>query len=192
VQAVFVEPASRATSHVVPAAQDLLATSVVYEVALFKQTPHSYECGPTAVSMLLHYYHAQDDGLPLLAPHEVIQGLGEWYNPSRGVAANRLVRGLQEMDLGYRSIGWNAGLNREQLLVELQEGPVIVQVHVNFAVSGYPHMVVVTGMSEEGSTVHVNDPWTGQRYELAWQTFERSWSFPEYPQASRLVIWLRP
>lgn len=196
VQGPLADPVSRTASPTMPAArnepQRPITVSVVYEVALFKQEPHSYECGPTAVSMVLHYYHQQDSSLPQLTPLEVIQGLGERYNPSRGVAANRLVRGLKEMGLGYRTIGWEAGLDRERLLDELQEGPVIVQVHINFSGSGYPHMVVVTGMSGEGSRVHVNDPWTGRRYEIAWDVFERSWSFPEYPEASRIVIRLRP
>jgi len=163
-----------------------------YNVPPLKQKARSYECAPTSASMLLQYYHQQNPDHKAVAPQELIRKLGSRFDPHKGIGADKLVEGLREMDLGYKTIEWQAKLNQEQLRAELQQGPVMAQVRLNLAASGYPHMVVVTGMSDDGKRVYLNDPWTGGRREVAWDTFERSWTFDNYPEYSHLVVVIRP
>ncbi|RLC70530.1 MAG: hypothetical protein DRI81_19000, partial [Chloroflexi bacterium] len=94
---------------------------------------------------------------------------------------------------GYETIERQASLNQQSLQTELENGPVLAQVHLNWGASGYAHMVTVTGMSEDGQTVYVNDPWTGEASEIAWSTFEKSWTFGgQYSDASHLIVKIRP
>ncbi len=158
-----------------------------------KQTAGSYECAPTAVSMVLYYWNNVDPNNQVRTPQEIIQGLGERFNPRSGIDADELVAGLREMDLGYTTIERRAGLDRQGLQSELKDGPVIAMVHLNWSSNGYPHMVTVTGMSDDGQTVYVNDPWTGEATEIDWATFESSWTFGgRYSGASHLIVKIRP
>lgn len=163
-----------------------------HNVPPLKQKKGSYECAPTAVSMLLQYYHNQSTHNKALSPQEIIKGLGNRFNPHAGVAADKLVEGLRDMKLGYKTIEWKAKLDREQLRAELEHGPVMAQVRLNLASSGYPHMVVVNGISDDGKLVRLNDPWTGATRQVSWEVFERSWTFNDYPDASHLIVKLRP
>ena len=158
----------------------------VYKVPVFKQRGRSYECGPTSVSMILHYYGKEG---AVLTRDQIIKRLGWRFNPSKGIAADKLVDGLREMDLGYRTIEWAAGLTKEDLLSELRQGPVIAQVHLGLGSFGNAHMVVVTGASEGGKFIHINDPWTGKARRLTWESFEKAWTFPHY---SHLIVRIRP
>jgi hypothetical protein len=38
----------------------------------------------------------------------------------------------------------------------------------------------------------LNDPWTGEPREVTWETFEKSWTFSDYPGASNLIVRIRP
>ncbi|HEC35288.1 MAG TPA: NACHT domain-containing protein [Anaerolineae bacterium] len=174
-----------------PASPPSPPVSLAYDVPVLKQTARSFECGPTSVSMVLQYCNGEGTR-PALTPQQIIQRLGHRFNPHEGIAADKLVDGLREMDLGYRTIEWTAGLGKEALLSELREGPVIAQVHLNLGPSGYPHMVVVTGASEGGNVIHINDPWTGKARQLTWEAFERTWTSSQCPQASHLIIRIRP
>jgi len=158
-----------------------------------KQTSGSYECAPTAAGMVLAYWHERDSSHQTRTPQELIQGLGSRFNPKSGINADELVAGLKEMNLGYETIERVSLLDKQALQAELENGPVIAQVHLNWGTSGYAHMVTVTGMSEDGQTVYVNDPWTGEALEKAWSTFERSWAFTgQYSGASHLIVKIRP
>ena len=158
-----------------------------------KQTSGSYECAPTAASMVLDYWHKRDSKHQTRTPQALIQGLDSRFNPKSGINADELVTGLKEMDLGYETIERQALLDQQALQAELENGPVIAQVHLNWGASGYAHMVTVTGMSENGQTVYVNDPWTGEALEKDWSTFERSWSFAgQHSGASHLIVKIRP
>lgn len=158
-----------------------------------KQTARSYECGPTAASMVLNYWNRRDSKYQARTPQELIQGLDGRFNPKSGINADELVAGLKEMNLGYETIERRTLLDKQALRKELENGPVIAQVHLNWGTSGYPHMVTVTGMSEDGQVVYVNDPWTGEMLEKAWGDFERSWTFGgKYSGASHLIIVIRP
>jgi hypothetical protein len=166
--------------------------AVRYDVPPLRQKEGSYECAPTAASMLLHYYNQQNSNCRALSGQELIRELGDRFDANNGIAADELVEGLREMGLGYQTIEWQAGLNQEQLRAQLQQGPLMAQVHLNMASSGYPHMVVVTGMSDDAGRVFVNDPWTGGQSEMPWSVFERSWTFNDYPGASHLAVLIRP
>lgn len=160
---------------------------------VLKQPHDSFECAPTAASMVLGYYHTLDSENATRTPQELIKSFGNRFNPRTGMTATELVDGLKEMDLGYDTIDYQAGLDQETLQAELENGPVVAQVHVNWATNTYAHMVTVTGMSENGETVYVNDPWTGEAEEIAWSTFENSWTFGDPPASySNLIVRIRP
>jgi uncharacterized protein YukE len=182
------EPLPRATEEITSAVLPSQVTTPT-----LKQTAGSYECAPTAAGMVLEYFHAQDPNLQTRTPQELIQGLGGHFNSQSGISASELVDGLKEMDLGYQTIQWQASLDQQGLQTELKGGPVLAQVHLNWDPNSYPHMVTVTGMSEGGGTVYVNDPWTGRASEIAWSTFEKSWSFNgRYKDSSHLIVKIRP
>jgi WXG100 family type VII secretion target len=160
---------------------------------VLRQTAGSYECAPTAASMVLSYWHRLDSDNQVRTPNELIQGLDGRFSPKSGINADELVAGLKEMNLGYETIERRALLDQQGLQAELKDGPVIAQVRLNLGASGYPHMVTVTGMSENGQTVYLNDPWTGKSSEVAWSAFEKSWAFTgQYSQASHLIVKIRP
>jgi hypothetical protein len=158
-----------------------------------KQTPGSYECAPTSASMILEYWNTIDPENKTRTPQELIKGFGGLYNPSTGMNPNELVQGLKNMNLGYDTIAWESKVSKATLQETLQEGPVMAQIHLNWGTSGYPHMVTVTGMSEDGQTVYVNDPWTGKAVEKSWNDFERSWRFTgAHKGVSHLIVKIRP
>ncbi len=156
---------------------------------VLKQTARSYECAPTAASMVLEYWNEIDPKNETRNPQEIIQGLGNRFNAGSGINADELVAGLKEMELGYDTIERQAGLDKEQLKTVLEEGPVLAQVHLNWGTSGYAHMVTVTDISESGETVYVNDPWTGKAVEKTWNEFEQSWTFAG---VSHLIVKVKP
>jgi len=160
---------------------------------VLKQTARSYECAPTAASMVLGYWYKRDPKNKTLAPQELVDKLGRRFSPSSGINADELVAGLKEMKLGYRTIERQALLDKNALQTELNNGPVLAQVHLNWGTNTNAHMVTVTGMSENGQTVYVNDPWIGKASEISWPTFERSWTFGgQYKHASNLIVKIRP
>lgn len=67
-----------------------------------RQTRGSYECTPTAASMVLEYWHRRDPNHQTRKPEELIQGLGNRFSPRSGINADELVAGLTEMNLGYK------------------------------------------------------------------------------------------
>jgi uncharacterized protein YvpB len=170
----------------------VMPAALLYQVPALEQKSGSYECAPTSVSMILQYYHSQDNRHRSLSPSEVKQGLGSRFNSGSGISADKLVAGLQDMNLGYQTIEWKAELDKEALISELREGPVIAQVHLHLGTSGYAHMVVVTGVSDDGNKVYLNDPWTGKQRELTWEAFEKTWTFSQNPGASHLIVRIRP
>lgn len=158
-----------------------------------KQTAGSYECAPTAVSMILQYFNKVDANNVSLTPQEIISGLGDRFNSINGINAGELVDGLKEMNLGYDTIDYQTSLDKAALQAELANGPVVAQVHLNWGTDTYAHMVTVTGITEDGEAVYVNDPWTGQAEEISWETFERSWTFDgPYSSSSNLIVRIRP
>ena len=197
-----VEPSGTSKFVPVPPPQPLpkVTTTVTVErlpdhllTPVLKQTARSYECAPTAASMVLGYWNKIDSENETRTPQEIIQGLGKRFNPSSGINADNLVAGLKEMDMGYSTIEQDALLDKQALQTELESGPVIAQVHLNWGTSGYAHMVTVTGISEDGKTVYVNDPWTGKAVEKTWNEFEKSWTFTgAYSGASHLIVKIRP
>jgi hypothetical protein len=143
--------------------------------------------------MVLDYWHKLDSSHQTRTPQELIQGLNGRFGPKSGINADELVAGLKEMSLGYGTIERQALLDQQALQAELENGPVLAQVRLNWGTSGYPHNVTVTGMSEGWQTIYVNDPWTGEASEISWSTFEKSWTFTgRYSQASHLIIKIRP
>ena len=78
-------------------------------------------------------------------------------------------------DLGYSS---NVSLNsnREALEAALENGPVVAQVNLNMRNGGADHAVVVTGVSGDGNSVLINDPWNDQNQSYTWEQFTNSWS----------------
>lgn len=137
-------------------------------------------CLPTAISMVLGYYHAQNPGWKTATPDEVLAMLDPGDGTyGEGVSFDRLSDDLAE--LGYQTSHKQGDL--DSLSSSLQEGPVIVNVQVGLrtqpareiSITGnYDHAVLVKAMGADA--VVVNDPWTGAEKAFSRQDFQRIWS----------------
>lgn len=138
-------------------------------------------CLPTSISMLTDYYHNQDSVNQTASRDELIKMLDEGDGTyGHGVGLNKLNDDLKE--LGYDEIrNFQSDLNG--LDDELKNGPVVVNVKVDLTSSPtrmivegntYNHSILVKGIS--GSSVLINDPWSGQEIEMPRDQFDRMWS----------------
>jgi hypothetical protein len=140
----------------------------------YKGQSTEYGCTPTAASMILYYWHAKD---PLKNKRMSSQQLldinaeqGEFK--ITGMSASQLHDELQE--LGYQAED-HLDSTFETLQQEVAKGPVVALVRLNMKTAGEPHAVVVTGISEDGKQVRLNDPWTGQSHTYPRDEFMKSW-----------------
>ncbi len=140
----------------------------------------SAACLPTALSMVMDYYHARDPALPTASPQDLLNMLDPGDGTSKnGIGFNRLNDDLAE--LGYR-VETRIG-NLDDLRQALQDGPVVVNVKVDLLSfpahdirpgSGYNHTVVVKGLNAD--SVVLNDPWSGAEKVFSRADFERMWA----------------
>lgn len=81
--------------------------------------------------------------------------------------------------LGYEPVPM-PNATKEKLEAELKKGPVLAIVKVGMKNKGDRHAVVVTGISEDGTVVKVNDPDQvqdqGKGRAYSWKEFDNSWS----------------
>lgn len=148
----------------------------------------SAACAPTSVSMVLDYYHLQDNAHETSSPEELIakMDLGDG-TPGRGISLSNLTDELN--DLGYHNISQKVDATFSDLQSVVQDGPVIVTAGVKIEGPGtikadVPrslhgpgntiHAMVVTGIGD--AVVKVNDPWTGEQIEFSKTEFEKMWS----------------
>ena len=150
----------------------------------------SAACSFTTVSMVLDYYHAQDEKHPTASPQELIDMRDAGDGTSgKGVALTKLTDELN--DLGYEHITVKANASLQDLKDQVSDVPVIVTMGVGIvgpgtiksdvprAITGPGntiHAMVVKGFSPDGKSVVVNDPWTGKELEYPVEQFEDMWA----------------
>ncbi len=139
------------------------------------RTPTDWGCVPTSTSMVLDYWHDQDQHNKTLSP----QGLLDLNIEDRDFTQGKGM-GLDEIGDELFVLGYDSDLyknsDKEKLLEAIKEGPVIAQVNLNMRTGGKDHAVVVTGFSEDGNNVMINDPWNDEGLSYTWEQFSSSWS----------------
>jgi uncharacterized protein YvpB len=142
-----------------------------------------YGCTPTSISMVLDYHHRQDSNNNTVSPTKLfnMRDPGDWSGKG-GMSLSKLSDELN--DLGYGNITEKVGASVADLTQNLTSGPVITTLGVGLAyeprrLTGLGtniHTVVVRGISENGSHVIINDPWSGKQLEYPMVDFEAMWS----------------
>lgn len=140
-------------------------------------------CAPTAASMVMDYYHAQDASNQTVSPQQLIGMLDKGDGtPGTGMSLSNITDELNS--LGYDHISQSVNASLQDLRTELQSSPVIVTTGVQLAGSAQIpraitgpgstiHAMVVKGVSEAG--VAVNDPWSGREMEIPMAIFSQMW-----------------
>lgn len=140
----------------------------------------SAACAPTSVSMILDYYHNLDGQNQTASPQELLAMLDKGdFTQGKGMSLNRITDELQ--DLGYGNVSAQVDASQTDLQNHLQQGPVIATVRLDMqtnqltAAGSVVHAVVVKGVSGDGQTVFINDPWTGSEVLLPLADFAATW-----------------
>jgi hypothetical protein len=146
-------------------------------------------CAPTAVSMVLDYWHAQDPRNPTRSAQDLLdENVGEGvFHSGSGMSPEDLFDELGvgsdpagRPGLGYHTVQPERNAGQQRLVEAVRQGPVVAVVKLDavrnvLATSGETHSVVVTGISPDGTQVRINDPWTGQSDTYPWEDFSASW-----------------
>jgi len=149
--------------------------------------PTGYGCTPTSASMVMEYWHSQDEKNPVLSPQEIID-LNKEQTDTAYPNENQFKRvggmGLDDLEDDLERSGYEVNIytgkegepeEQTRLLKEsLNSGPVLVNARTGMGETGIAHTVVVTGISADG-TVQINDPLTGEATEYSWEAFDKSW-----------------
>lgn len=137
-------------------------------------------CAPTSVSMILDYYHNQNVQNQTASLQELLAMLDKGdFTLGQGMSLNRITDELQ--DLGYSNVSAQVNASQADLQNHLQQGPVIATVMLDMktsqltAAGSAVHAVVVKGISGDGQTVFINDPWTGSEVLLPVADFAATW-----------------
>lgn len=131
-------------------------------------------CAPTSVAMVSGHFHALDHRLGGRSPEEIVSHLQSGdFVPGRGVPFEYLSGQLS--DMGY-AFGGAPGYGQADLIGNMSAGPVIALVDRDVVGRRGMHSVVVVAIAQDGSRVMVNDPATGDRTTLTWESFETMWS----------------
>lgn len=140
----------------------------------------SAACAPTSVSMILDYYHNLNPQNKTAAPAELLAMLDKGdFTHGKGMSLNQITDELQ--DLGYHNVTVQVDAGLSDLQNHLQQGPVITTVRLDMksgqlaATGSVVHAVVVKGLSADGQTVFINDPWTGSEVRLPVADFAATW-----------------
>jgi uncharacterized protein YukE len=138
----------------------------------YKGVPTAYGCTPTSTSMILDYWHAKNPSYKTISPQELlsINEKQDQFNKT-GMSIVDLKDDLNS--LGYKSTVYGNS-DQQALKAAIERGPIIAVVRVNMADNGFPHAVVVTGISPTNQ-VKINDPLTGKSQTFTWEQFGRSW-----------------
>lgn len=134
-----------------------------------------YGCTAASVEMALRHWHNQDSSHKVMSAQEILdinakQGTFDGTGMSASATHDEL------RSLGYQTVEDHIGADFESLRRDVQQGPVVAVVKLGMQKSGYNHAVVVTGISEDGSKVLVNDPWDGKSHEYSAEVFKASWN----------------
>lgn len=138
----------------------------------YKGANTEYGCVPTSTSMILDYWHQQNQENLTVPAQDLLninvdQGEFNKYGMSSSNIHNEVG------NLGYDAQDYtNSDLN--ELKTAVADGPVIAVVKLGMKADGTNHAVVVTGISNQNE-VRVNDPWTGKSQTYSWDQFSKSW-----------------
>lgn len=152
----------------------------------YRDTVTGFGCTPTATSMILDYWHTKDPtrnatmSAQALLDRNVAQGE---FNPEKGLSPDKILDEVQGLG-GYQTdVSTNANL--DQLRKAVSQGPVLAVVKSKvsskpprsstLSSTGAVHSVVVTGISEDGQQVRINDPWNGRSETYSWGEFSKAW-----------------
>lgn len=139
----------------------------------YNETNTQYGCAPTAVSMVLDYWHSQDPANPTMSAQalldaNVVQGTFK----GKGMSITNIHD--EVTNLGYERVEDFANADLDILRQHVEQGPVVAAVKLGMGTDGNNHSVVVTGISEDNQ-VRINDPWKGESKTYSWDEFSRSW-----------------
>lgn len=144
----------------------------------YKDSSTGYGCVPTSASMVLEYWHQQDEKHVTLSPQDIVNINIEQHDFSaKGMSINKLGSELENIGYSFNTIyeGNSGDVSViEALKNAVKEGPVVANVRTGLSTTGYPHAVVVTGISADNQ-VRINDPLTGKSSVYTWEEFDRSW-----------------
>lgn len=163
------------------------SVAVLYDVPVKAQGTllNGTACVPTAVSMVMDYYHQTDSDLQSATISQFIADLDpEDITPVVGISVSDVIDNLKE--LGYHNSFYKISpqINLSDLKFYLQDGPVIVQTGLDLGhnprrilgVGDKQHALVLRGFSQDEQTVYVNDPWSGTELELSLANFLDMWN----------------
>jgi len=140
----------------------------------------AYGCVPTATSMILDYWHAQNPANKTMSAQDLLTanvGQGKFH---AGMSPSAIQDELE--GLGYVVIP-HVNAQPDALKEAVARGPVIAVVKLGMQTSGVNHAVVVTGISSD--KVRINDPWDGRAHTYTWDEFSRSWGADFGPGAPK-------
>ncbi len=132
----------------------------------------AYGCTPTAVSMILDYWHAKDPANRSVSAQDLLTA-----NAAQGVFHNGMSPTQihdEVLGLGYTVVEDRVNSDFESLKSVVAAGPVMAIVKLGLKSEGENHAVVVTGISPDNE-LRINDPWDGQSRTYSWETFSKSW-----------------
>lgn len=149
-----------------------------------------YGCSAASADMVVDYWHQQDPNNADTSAQALLDA-----NAAQGEFTGKgmQITDLQdELDsLGYQSEVYTDA-KPEELKNAVKQEPVVVVVRMSMGETGYPHAMVVTGISDQDK-VRVNDPWTGRSHTYDWEQFNRSWgSFKDPGVANRSFMSIHP
>lgn len=129
-----------------------------------------YGCTPTAASMILDFWHAQDPSRRTLSAQELLDINIEQGEFKKGMSVSNIRQELA--GLGY-TVSDQTDSDLGALREAVRRGPVIAVVKLHMRPDGENHSVVVAGYSPDG--VLICDPWDGSKHTCTWEQFSRSW-----------------
>ncbi len=131
-------------------------------------------CVPAATAMILQYWHHLDPQNNVLTAQELLDlNAAQQQFTLSGMSPSKIHDDLQ--NLGYPYVVDRVDATFEELQQAVLEGPVIAMVKLEMRTEGGNHVVVVTGISPDGSQIRVNDPWLDAPQIYTQEEFLRSW-----------------
>lgn len=156
-------------------------------------------CAPTSISMIMNYWHNKNENNPVFTPDQLYSEAVEqkFFSHAQGIdffEAKKLfeAHGYEAEVMTFQNLA-DVDLQGD-LRLTLKDGPVMALVRLNLSSSDSSggHAVVITGLSDDGSLIRINDPWQdGKAIDLPWEKFTASWnSFSE--ASDRTFISVKP
>lgn len=154
-------------------------------------------CAPTSMSMLMAYWNGKDSTNSIATPQEMYQAA-----KTEGYFVEGKGMDFGEVEALFEKYGYEAdrttlagadGDLQNSLQTQLQGGPLMALVRLNLTTSKEPHAVLITGISDDGSMIRINDPWQeGKVMDIEWNKFKASWESFDGEIHDHMVVTARP